>query len=164
MDLKEWLGADAKAPKTLLKEHRHAEANAAKQRVKHHRSEFAKTERGRLGKDKFSLLVAETKKLPVDTKDFHFLYANYWHQICPACKTYGFEAGDEEWEDLAEDQSGAEHGYQIIERGFTPAEFYCPTCEISLVGDTALRAAGISGAHVETIEEEIIYEPEYGND
>jgi hypothetical protein len=50
MSLQEWLGADAKAPEALLKEHRQAEVKAAKQRVKHHASEFKKTEQGKLGK------------------------------------------------------------------------------------------------------------------
>ncbi len=164
MDLQEWLGADAKAPTALLKAHRQAETNAAKQRVKHHASEFKKTEKGKLGKEKFSLLVSETQKLPINAKDFHYLYASYWHHECPACKTYGVAAGDEDWEDLAEDQSGADHGYQIIERGYSPSEFYCPTCELSLVGDTAVNAAGIDEPYVETNEEVIKYEPEYGND
>jgi hypothetical protein len=40
LDLQEWLGADARTPKAMLKAYRQAEANAAKQRVKHHASEF----------------------------------------------------------------------------------------------------------------------------
>lgn len=164
MDLQEWLGADAKAPKALLKAHRHAEANAARQRVKNHASEFKKTAKGKLGKEKFSLLVAETQKLPIDAKNFHYLYVNFWHHECPACKTYGVAAGDESWEDLAEDQSTADYGYQIIERGYTPSEFHCPTCELSLVGDIAVNAAGIDDQYVETDEKEIRYEPDYGND
>lgn len=163
-DLQEWLGADAKAPRALLKAHRQAEANAAKQRVKHHVSEFKKTEKGKLGKEKFSLLVEETKNLPIDIKAFHYFYANYWHHKCPACKTYGVAAGDEDWEDLAEDQSEASHGYLIVERAYTPSEFHCPTCKLSLVGDTAVNSADIKEPHIETNEEEIKYEPEYGND
>ncbi len=164
MDLQEWLGADSKAPKALLKAYRLAEIKAAKQRVKHHATEFKKTDQGKLGKEKFALLVQETAKLPIEMKHFHYLYGTYWKHECPACKTIGAAAGDEDWEDLAEDQSSADYGFQIMERGYSPSEFHCPTCRLSLVGDAAVNAAGIDETHVETTEEEIKYEPEYGND
>ncbi|MCW3481641.1 hypothetical protein OL229_19055 [Neisseriaceae bacterium JH1-16] len=164
MDLQEWLGADAKTPKAMLKAYRQAEAEAAKQRVKHHASEFKKTELGKLGKEKFALLVAETKKRPANVKDFRYQYSHYWYNECPSCKTIGVVAGDEDWEQPADDQSGAEYGYLIIERAYSPSEFHCPTCGLSLVGDTAVNAAGITEGVVEVFEEEIAYEPEYGND
>jgi hypothetical protein len=164
IDLQEWLGADATAPKALLKAYRQAEANAAKQRVKNHAAEFKKSEKGKLGKGKFLLLAHETQKQPIDMRAFHYLYVHYWHQECPACKTFGTAAGDEDWENLAEDQDDAEHGYQIIERGYAPTEFYCPTCKLSLVGDIAVNAVGIDEPYVETSEEMIVYEPEYSND
>ena len=69
-----------------------------------------------------------------------------------------------EWEDPAEDQSHVDHGWQIIEHSYSPSEFHCPTCNLSLVGDTAVHAAGIVDSHVEETEEEIEYEPDYGND
>ncbi len=47
---------------------------------------------------------------------------------------------------------------------YTPSDFYCQTCELSLVGDTAVNAAGLNEPYIETNEEEIKYEPEYGND
>ena len=164
MDLQEWLGADAKAPKALLKAHRQAETNAAKQRVIHHASEFKKTANGRLGRDKFKLFRADTLKLPTDYSDFHYLYSNYWRHECPACKTWGTTAGDLTWEDKAEDQDEADYGYEIIERAFSPSEFHCPTCGLSLVGDAAVSAAGIIEDFIETKEIEIKYEPDYGND
>lgn len=164
MDLQEWLGADAKTPKAMLNAYRQAAAEAAKQRVKHHASEFKKSDQGRFSKDKFSLLQAETKRRPVQAKDFRYVYANHWHHECPSCKTFGAVAGDEDWEELADDQSSAEYGYQIIERSYSPSEFHCPTCGLSLVGDTAVNAAGITEGVVEVEEEEITYEPDYGND
>lgn len=164
MGLQEWLGADAKTPKAMLKAYRQADAKAAKQRVRNHASEFKKTEPGKLGKEKFALFVSDTEKRPVSVKEFHYLYSHYWHHECPSCKTVGAVAGDEDWEEPADDQSSAEHGYQIIERGYLPSEFHCPTCGLSLVGDTAVNAAGITDGVVEVEEEEITYEPEYGND
>ena len=164
MDLQEWLGADSKAPKALLKAHRQAEINAAKQRVIHHSSEFKKTESGKLGRDKFKLFKAQTLQRSVDHKDFHYLYSQIWRHECPSCKTWGAAAGDMTWEDKAEDQDEADYGYEIIERGFSPSEFFCPTCGLSLVGDAAVNAAGINEEFIETQEVEIKYEPDYGND
>jgi len=166
LDLKEWLGADSEAPKSLLKEHRQAEKKAAVQRVKHHAALFKSTSKGKLGKAKFETFVKETSK--VDPEQyislFHYLYVKYWRHKCPSCGAFGIAAGDEEWEEPAEDQSNADYGYRIVERGYSPSEFHCPTCELSLVGDTAVYAAGITDSYIEELEEEIKYEPEYGND
>lgn len=166
LDLKDWLGADSKAPSSLLKQHRDAEKKAAIQRVQHHAMLFKKTPQGKLGKAKFAELVEETAKVDTEKymKQFRYLYVKYWLHKCPSCGAFGIAAGDEAWEELAEDQSYADPGYEIIEHGYSPSEFYCPTCELSLVGDTAVWSAGLTDAHVEEVEEEIIYGPEYGND
>jgi hypothetical protein len=110
------------------------------------------------------LLVAETEKRPVDLKEFRYLYSAYWYHECPACKTKGVAGGDLAWEESAEDQSDADYGYEIIERGYSPSEYHCPTCGLSLVGDDAVNAVGINEQFIETHEEEITYEPDYGND
>jgi len=164
MDLKEWLGADANAPKQLLKAHRQAQASGAKQRVKHHAQLFKDSEHGKLKGDKLALFIGQTLKLDPEIKAFHYLFSGYWHQPCPSCKTWGWAGGDEEWEELAEDQSSAEPGYQIVEHSYSPSEFHCPTCGLSLVGDAAVNAAGITESHVIESEVEIQYEPDYGND
>lgn len=164
MDIKEWLGADANAPKQLLKAHRQAQVSGAKQRVKHHTQLFKESEHGKLKGDKLALFIEQTLKYDPTPKPFHYLFSEYWHQRCPSCKTWGWAGGDEDWEDLAEDQSSAELGYQIVERSYSPSEFYCPTCKLSLVGDAAVQAVGITESYVVESEEEIKYEPEYGND
>lgn len=164
MDLQEWLGADAKAPKALLKAHRHAEVRAAKQRVKHHASQFKESELGKLGRDKLKAFLATTHNLPINTDLFRYEYSEYWRADCPACKSCGFVAGDLSWEDRAENQDGADYGDEIIERGYTATEFHCPTCGLALIGGVAIHAAGIDEEHVKVSVEEISYEPEYGND
>lgn len=166
LDLREWLGADSRAPQSLLKEYRQAEKKAAAQRVEHHASLFKLTPLGKLGKVKFEELVRKTSiEDPQRYIDqFRYLYVKYWHQECPSCATFGIAAGDEDWKEPAEDQSSADYGYQIVEHAYSPSEFYCPTCELSLVGEIAVSAAGITDVFIEDQEEEIEYEPEYGND
>ena len=163
-DLQQWLGADAQAPKALLRAYRRAESTAARQRVKHHASEFKKSDLGKLSKAKFEALVHETLHRPIERSAFRYDYGFYWRQECPACKTIGALAGDEAWEELADDQRDADDGYEIIERGFAPVEFHCPTCGLSLVGEAAVSAAGLADEFVDTEEREITYEPDYGND
>lgn len=166
LDLKEWLGADSKAPASLLKDYRQAEKQAALQRVKHHAELFKNSPQGKLGKAKFEKLVDETSKVDPEKymNQFRYLYTKYWHHKCPSCATFGIAAGDQAWEEPTEDQSNAEYGYEIIERGYMPSEFHCPACELSLVGDIGISAAGINDVYVEECEEEIEYEPDYGND
>lgn len=166
LELKDWLGADSTAPISLLKEHRGAEKKAAEKRVKLHAAEFKKSKYGKLGKSKLEDLVNETSKIdPVKyISHFHYLYAKYWLYKCPSCSTFGIAAGDEEWEEAAEDQSSADYGYEIIESSYSPSEFYCPTCELSLVGDIAVNEAKITDSLIEEREERIEYEAEYGND
>jgi hypothetical protein len=166
-DLREWLGADSKAPQELLKNLRTAKKQAATERVKQRAAEFSKPADGRKrGKKEIEEIHAQSKALrPNDfIGSFQYFYAQYWLQECPACKSYGIAGGDEAYEDLAEDQSDADYGYEIIERGFDPIEFHCPSCQLSLVGEEALRAVGISEQYIETQESEIQYEPDYGND
>lgn len=114
----------------MLKAYRQAEAKAAKQRVKHHASEFKKSEQGKLGKEKFAVLVAETEKRPVDMKTFHYLYAQYWYQECPSCRTNGVAAGDEWLEEPADDQSEAEHGFHIVEHIYSPLRVSLPNLRL----------------------------------
>jgi hypothetical protein len=164
MDLKEWLGADAKAPTALLKAHRNAEVRAAKQRVKHYASEFKKSEKGKLGRDKIKAFLAATYNAPTNKGLFRYEYSEYWKDECPACKACGFVAGDLSWEDKAEDQDQADYGEEVIERGYTATEFHCPTCGLALIGGVAIHAADMDEEHIEVSVEEISYEPEYGND
>jgi hypothetical protein len=166
MDLAEWLGADSKAPEHLLKAYRQAKRNAAKQRVKQHQEAFDKTPEGKLKGKKFTELVAGTgsKSPEAESRNFHYLYSKYWHRECPACETMAVVAGDLDWEETAQEQSGAEPGYEIVDRMYTPEELYCPTCKLSLVGMEALDAAGMDDGFEETVEQEMRYEPEYGND
>jgi hypothetical protein len=166
-DLREWLGADSKAPQELLKNLRSAKKQAAIERVKQRSAEFSKpSDGGKRTKKEIEEIHARSKALrPNDhIGDFQYLYAEYWLQECPACKSFGIAAGDEAYEDLAEDQSDADYGFEIIERGFDPIEFHCPSCKLSLVGEEALNAVGITEQYIETQESEIQYEPDYGND
>ena len=164
MDLRQWLGAQADTPMRALKGYRDAEEAAALHKLEVCAQEFKSGEHGQLKGDKLQALIEKTGKLPIETDEFRYFYDCYWHQTCPACHTFGFAAGSLAWEEQAEDQSDTEPGYELIERGYLPTEFHCLTCGLSLVGELAMRAAGLDDVHVEQREREIEYEPEYGND
>lgn len=160
LDLEEWLGADAAAQTVVLNQYRQAQKQLAIQRIAHHAGLFQKP-----GKAKFDALVAQTYSQDPEScpTKFRYLYVRYWRQLCPSCKTYGVAAGDESWEDEAEDQSGIEYGYRLVEHAYTPSEFYCPQCDLLLVGEEAMAVAEI-GEEILSEVEEIEYEPDYGND
>ncbi len=166
-DLHEWLGADSKAPEQLLKELRAAKRKAALERVKQRAEEFARPPGSqKRSKKEIDDLRTQSKSLRPNEHLglFQYLYVEYWLEECPACHSFGVVGGDQAYQDLADDQSGAEYGYEIVEHGFDPSEFRCPTCKLGLIGEEALGAVGITQQHVETEEVEIEYEPEYGND
>jgi hypothetical protein len=166
MDLAEWLGTDSKSPAHLLKAYRQAKRDAAVQRVKQHYEAFGKAPEGKLKGKRFAELVASTAQRDpeAEAKNLHYLYTKYWHRECPACETMAVLGGDLDWEGAADDQSDADPGYEMIDRSYVPEELYCPMCRLSLVDTEALDAAGIDDAFEETVQEEMRYEPEYGND
>lgn len=170
LTLDDWLGTDAKAPKELLATLRKAKGAAVKQRVE--RAKLAFEEFKPDGKKKRS--PKEIKKILEDSKKikphehqhlFEYVTLKDWLESCPACGAQGILGGEKAYEEPAEDQSGADPGYEIIEIGYYPLEFHCPTCGLALVGNEEVELAGISNdEHYEVDEREIQYEPDYGND
>lgn len=164
MDLGHWLGAQADEPLKELKEYRQAQKAAAQSKIDLAAQAFKAAKHGKLSGEKFKELVTETARLPIQMEEFRYSYDRYWRQECPACHTIGVAAGSLAWEEQAEDQSDLEFGYELVECGYLPTEFHCPTCKLGLVGELAMQAAGLDDTHVEQQEREIEYEPEYGND
>lgn len=160
-DLDDWIGGDAKQAKELVAHVRHVKKESAKQRIKH----FKQTFEEQPTKEKDKLREASKLVRPWQHhEDFKYILDNHWLAKCPACQSYGVVGGDQIDEVQMEDQSGAEPGFVLMEFEYAPAEYHCPTCGLSLVGDDALRAAGLDDAHVVEEEREITYEDEYAND
>jgi hypothetical protein len=88
----------------------------------------------------------------------------YWLEECPACGAQGILGGDKTYDEPAADQSSANPGIEIVDLGYAPVEFHCPTCELSLEGEDALDAVNLGDVHEEEDWREIEYEPDYGND
>lgn len=167
MDLAQWLGADSKSPAHVLEGYRSAKREAAARRIKQHRAAFGETKEGRLtGKKKDEYLAT----LPVlwSTRQFgdemRYVYTRYWLHDCPACGCPAAVGGDLYSHEVADDQSDAEPGEEMVDREFFSEELYCPSCKLSLVGAEALAAGEVDELFTETVAEEISYEREYGND
>lgn len=167
MDLAEWLGADSDAPAHLLAGYRSAKRNAAIQRIKQNAEAFSKTPEGRLKGKKWDEFLSG---LPIlisprgAAKDMRYMYKRYWPYACPACKSWAVVGGDLDWEEVADDQDDAHPGSQFVTHGYIAEELYCPTCKLALVGAEALAAGEVDEGFEETVEEEIEYGEEYGND
>ncbi|GAB3383857.1 hypothetical protein [Lysobacter fragariae] len=170
LTLDDWLGADAKTPKELLAALRKAKNAAVQQRIERAKvafEEFKPDEKKKRSAKQIKQILEDSKKLnPYGYQDI-FVYSviEKWLDICPACGAHGVVGGEEAYEEPAEDQSDAEPGYEIVEIGYYPLEFHCPTCGLALEGNEEVTMAGIGDdAHYVLEHREIQYEPDYGND
>ena len=72
-------------------------------------------------------------------------------------------AKDIEGEDLSEEHDQYAI-WEIVDREFVGEEFRCPTCDLTLMGNDEIDAAGLNYIHEDQQEREMDYEPDYGND
>lgn len=159
--LEQWLGAaDAKAPRQLLDEAAKALKAAIKLRVKATKDQFEarkKIERERLAAE------AELREPQHQAGLFKGSYDEIWIEICPACKCRAFMTGEQTGEDISEEHD--EYAiWEIVDREFVGEEFRCPTCDLTLMGNDEIDAAGLNYIHEDQQEREMEYEPDYGND
>ncbi len=159
--LEQWLGAaDAAAPRQLLDEAAKALEAAVKLRVAAAKEQFEalkKAERDRLSAE------AGIREPHHQTVLFKGRYDEIWTECCPACNCLAFVAGDQTGENISEERD--EYAiWEIVEREFVGEEFRCPTCDLTLMGNDEIDAAGINYIHEDQQEREMEYEPDYGND
>jgi hypothetical protein len=159
--LEHWLGAaDALAPLQLLDEAAKALVAAVKLRVEASKDRFAaqkKFERERL------VIEAELRRPQHQTGIFKSSYDEIWIESCPACGCRAFVAGEQTGEDISEERD--EYAiWELVDREFAGEEFRCPTCDLALVGNDEIEAAGLNPIHQDQEEREMKYEPEYGNE
>jgi hypothetical protein len=167
MELEDWLGVNAEAPKSLLASVRDAKRQAAVERIKDYATTFRTRADGKKrGAAEQKRLREKSDNLDPNAFDdkFRYMLNQFWLGDCPACHSQGAVGGDRIFEELADDQDAADAGYEIVEIAYAPIEFYCPTCGLSLTGDEALGAGSLLEEYIEFDEREIEYEPDYGND
>ena len=71
--------------------------------------------------------------------------------------------GEQSGEKISEEHD--EHAiWEVVDREFLGEEFFCPTCDLALMGSDEINAAGLSHIHENQQEREMEYEPDYGND
>jgi hypothetical protein len=164
LDLDAWLGTkEAKATKELLRAISEAKKSAAKKRISEAATAFL--EKHPKQKDREALIAASLSQVPyLFKKSFKRTLDAHWGEKCPSCSAQAVVGGDNTYEDLADDQDGADEGFEIVESGYAAEELYCPTCGLSLIGEEALEEGGIDLERVDYNEREIEYEPDYGND
>lgn len=170
LTLDDWLGADARTPKALLQALRKAKRAAVKQRIERARTaflEFKPDDKKKRTTKQIKQIRDDSKKLDPYARQhlFEYLAPEKWLETCPACEAQGIVGGEKAYEEPAEDQSDAEPGFEIVETGYYPLEFHCPSCELALIGNDEVLMAGIADdSHYVLEEREIQFEPDYGND
>ncbi|WP_301153738.1 hypothetical protein [Metapseudomonas otitidis] len=164
LDLEDWVGGDSNIPATLAQDFRTIKVEAAKQRIANARATFLSPEGKKLGKKELEALRQHSKMFQFYSyhEIFRYLLDNYWDVPCPACGCKGFIGGDRVHEEVIDQDF--ENGYEIVERYFTPVEFYCPSCDLRLDGPEEMEAAEFDEEYTDQDEREIEYEPDYGND
>jgi hypothetical protein len=159
--LEQWLGAaDAQAPRQVLDEASKALEAAVRLRVEAAKKKFEelkKPERERLATE------ARLREPEQQAGLFKGRYDEIWIDACPACKCRAFMTGEQTAEDISEERD--EYAiWEIVDREFVGEEFRCPTCDLTLIGNDEIDAAGLNYIHEDRQEREMEYEPDYGND
>lgn len=159
--LEDWLGAaDAAAPRRLLDEAAAALQSSISLRVENAKTDFLarkKHEREQLQARAVALQPAALRELFLDRHD------EVWPQVCPACGSRAYMAGEQTGEVITDDADGRGI-WEVVDREFLAEQFKCPSCELSLTGSAELEAAGINDIYADTVEREMEYEADYGND
>ncbi|MDO9461535.1 MAG: hypothetical protein Q7N95_15680 [Alphaproteobacteria bacterium] len=159
--LEQWLGAaDAQAPRQVLDEAGMALEAAVELRV-----EAAKERFEGLKKSERDRLAAEAKlRVPEQQSGlFKGSYDEIWIDVCPACNCRAFMTGEQTGEDISEEHD--EHAmWEIVDREFIGEEFRCPTCDLTLIGNDEIDAAGLNYIYEDQQDREMDFEPDYGND
>lgn len=165
LELEDWVGSDSKIPATLARDFRTIKIEAAKHRIANARADFLSPGDKKRSKKELEALREQSKAFYWYTYRESFRYSlldSYWDIPCPACECKGFLGGDKVHEEVIDQDH--ESGYETVERYFTPAEFYCPSCDLRLDGAEEMEAAEFEEEYTDQDEREIEYEPDYGND
>ena len=159
--LEDWLGAaEAASPRQLLEEAAAALDASIKLRMQVATEWFLglnRRERERLQ------AVAEDRHPESQAASFPYHYEVIWDVSCPACGCRAFMTGEQVGEIISHEPD-ADGIWEFVDREFEGEEFKCPTCLLSLVGREELEAAGLTDPYADTVQREMDYEPDYGND
>ena len=83
---------------------------------------------------------------------------------CPACHGKAYLAGIQIGEDVVDTQPDGYTVWETVEKELSAEEFKCPVCKLALDGTDELEYAGIDIYHTLSVEREMEFEPDYGND
>lgn len=159
--LEEWLGAaDAAAPRRILEEAAAALDASVKEQV-----EAAATRIKTIKKAERELRIQQADALDTDDAGplFEQAHEHVWRETCPACANAAFMAGEQSGETISHETE--EYAmWEIVDREFVGEAFNCLVCELSLSSSDELIAADLDYIHNDTVEREMEYEPDYGND
>ena len=159
--LEEWLGAaDAAAPRQILAEAAAALDASVKEQVK-----AAATNAIAIRKAEREALIRQAEALDPDDALplFQKLHDHIWRESCPACRNSAFMAGEQSGETISHETE--EYAmWEIVDREFVGEAFVCLVCGLTLSSSDELIAAELDYIHEDTVEREMEYEPDYGND
>ena len=161
-DIERWLGTvDSTAPKAIVEASKSARRQSVKLRVERHRENFASMKKSDMDA---ALSEADTKESFQYRNLFIRLLEEEWPLECPACHGKAFLAGIQIGEDVIDTQPDGYTVWETVEKVLAAEEFKCPVCKLALDGTEELGYAGINIDHTLSVEREMEFEPDYGND
>lgn len=163
--LDEWLGADATAPKEIVEQAKEAIRDAVRIRIEQCAELFGKLSKS-AKENARSAAVANAERnhalMSLEDPDA------WWETDCPACGSQGIMAGMQYGEQIIEyDSEKAADPFSLwgtVEREYIGEELRCAACQLHLTGKAEVDAAGLESTHWEYEEQEIQFEPDYGNE
>ena len=115
--------------------------------------------------DRDAALTAAASKEAFQYRNlFTRLTEEEWPLECPACHGKAYLAGIQIGEDVVDTQPDGYTVWETVEKELSAEEFKCPVCKLALDGTDELEYAGIDIYHTLSVEREMEFEPDYGND
>jgi hypothetical protein len=163
-EIEDWIGAkDAEVSRQVLKQAQELKKSAVNTKLTEHQLEFSAKFISKGAQEK-AIKDSESLDPFSHSKAFKFLVDGFWRASCPACSAMGAAGGDHVETAIADDQEGMDYGWERTEKIYQTDEFICPTCGLHLIGDDEIHYAEMDGTHIEESEQEVAWEPDYGND
>jgi hypothetical protein len=163
-NLDSWLGAEAaKAPSEIVKKAQDATERAVKNRIAGCKADFETKYGGEKKRQAAREAAADYKWWEKPTRLETDPDAVQRH-ACPSCGGSGLLAGFSWHEEVSNEEDLDDPYIEFVDTHYGVDEFFCPTCDLHLVGAQEITAANLPDVFIETRERERKFEEEYMNE
>ncbi|MCW7490858.1 hypothetical protein [Leptospira meyeri] len=158
-DLNDWITeSESQSTKQKLINAKRAIELSVKEKIEHAKENFSNRTKGKeLNKQIEKIDHYET------SKKLRFYYDGEKRHGCPACATEGVLAGTQ-YDDELHNDIDDEYLTEYILKWYNSEEFYCPMCDLHLIGTQEIEATQLPSEFSLIEERDYDFYPDYGND